>query len=611
MSNSNRNRLAEESLNNNYIKENNKLSDLNEVSSIEDSIQPLTGELTQLRSLLLGIEEEKLHRFYQKLDNPQVDAEDISSMLPEAVVLRTMEDKQLSEAMVPTVEQAIESSVNQDINILSQALFPIIAPATRKAIASALDEMLQSFNYALEHSISPQSWKWRIEARQTGKSFAEVVLLRTMIYRVEQVFLIHKHSGLMLQHIVAASCTAQDPSLVSAMLTAIQDFVRDSFNVPKQEGLHTLQFGELTIWIEEGPSCVLAGIIRGNAPEELRFVFQNTIEKIHLKLGKEISDFSGDTEPFVASKPYLKACLESHYEKPTKSKYIYAGISLGILAMVLGVWGFLAIRDNKSWNTYVNSLSEQPGIIVNKTGRKNGKYLIEGMRDPLAIEPNKLMRKANINEKAVVHQWKPFISLEEEILVKRAAKLLQKPNTVTFKFDNKGVLNATGSAPREWIFSAREQEQLLSVLGITKYEDRQLKDLDIEQLNIYKIEIEEVRILFENDTTLFLPGETEKLSKLVSKIENLIDASNSLEKDVLIQISGHTDTTGIEDANIKLSKARANQILIYLTSRGIDRNNFITKAFGSKKILRPESTEEDKKFNRRVSFKVMIDDVAK
>ena len=61
----------------------------------------------------------------------------------------------------------------------------------------------------------------------------------------------------MLQHVVAPSIEAQDPSLVSAMLTAIQDFVKDSFNVHKHEGLHTLEFGELTIWIEQGPTSVL------------------------------------------------------------------------------------------------------------------------------------------------------------------------------------------------------------------------------------------------------------------------------------------------------------------------------------------------------------------
>ncbi|MGB3650848.1 MAG: OmpA family protein, partial [Rivularia sp. (in: cyanobacteria)] len=300
-----------------------------EKESLNNQLNEL-GELSELRSLLLGIEPPKLHRFYEKLDNPQVDAEDISKMLPEAVILRTMQDDRLSNAMVPSIEQAIDSSVKKDINVLSEAIFPIMGPAMRKAIATALDQMLESFNQTLEHSVSPQSLKWRIEARQTGKSFAEVVLLRTLVYRVEQIFLIHKHSGLMLQHILAPMVSAEDPSLVSAMLSAIQDFVKDSFDVPKHEGLHTLKFGELTIWIEEGPSSVLAGIIRGNAPEELRFVFQSTIENIHQKLGKEINDFAGDTEPFEASQPYLQACLESRYQAPEKNNYTYAWVALGI-----------------------------------------------------------------------------------------------------------------------------------------------------------------------------------------------------------------------------------------------------------------------------------------
>lgn len=593
MSDGNGNRVTEESFNNNQVEDNNH-----------------NGELSELRSLLLGIEPPKLHRFYEKLDNPQVDAEDVSDILPEAIILRTMQDEQLSEAMVPTVEQAIDTSVKKDIDILSEAIFPIIGPATRKAIATALDEMLQSFNYALEHSLSPQSLKWRIEAKQTGKSFAEVVLLRTLVYRVEQVFLIDKNSGLMLQHVVAPKIEAQDPSLVSAMLTAIQDFVKDSFNVHKNEGLHTLEFGELTIWIEEGPLCVLAGIIRGNAPEELRFVFQNTIEKIHLKLRKQIHDFSGDTEAFALSQPYLEACLESHYKKPTKTKYIYVWASIGILAIVLSNLGFFAVRENNRWNNYLKSLSEQPGILVTETGKRNGKYYVRGMRDPLAVEPNSLIEEANLNPKKVISQWKPFISLERQLTLKRAAKVLQKPKTVTLKIDENRVLSATGSATREWILSARENKSSLSILGITEYQDQNVKNLDIDQLNAYKKEIEQIIVLFKKGTTEYLPGEVEKLSELSSKLQNIIDVAKSLDKNVFIEIAGHTDTEGDKQANIKLSQNRAKKILSYLSSQGIDKNKFSTKALGSEQILRPESTPEDKKFNRRVSFKVIIDDVA-
>ena len=188
---------------------------------------------------------------------------------------------------------------------------------------------------------------------------------------------------------------------------------------------------------------------------------------------------------------------------------------------------------------------------------------------------------------------------------------MQNPKTVAFKLDDSGVLKAMGSATREWILSAREKTPSLSLLGITKYQDKSLKDLDIDQLNTYKKEIEEILVLFEQGRTKLLAGETEKLSTLSSKLQNLIDAGNSLEKDVSVEISGHTDTEGDFETNIKLSQRRARSILNYLTSQGIDKNKLTIKAFGDQNILRPESTPEDKKVNRRVSFKVIIDDVAK
>ena len=63
--------------------------------------------------------------------------------------------------------------------------------------------MLESLNTTLEHSLSWRSLRWRLDARRTGKSFAEIVLLNTLVYRVEQVFLIHRPSGLLLQHLTA------------------------------------------------------------------------------------------------------------------------------------------------------------------------------------------------------------------------------------------------------------------------------------------------------------------------------------------------------------------------------------------------------------------------
>ena len=58
--------------------------------------------------------------------------------------------------------------------------------------------------------------------------------------------------------------------MVSGMLTAIRDFVQDSFGGKESEGLDAFQVGQFTIWVEQGPLAVLAGVIRGNPPRELR-----------------------------------------------------------------------------------------------------------------------------------------------------------------------------------------------------------------------------------------------------------------------------------------------------------------------------------------------------
>lgn len=270
--------------------------------------------------MLFSHEQKQLGKLQERLDDPKLYAADLSRVLPEAIILRSIQDQQLIKALVPSIEEAIKTSVRKDFKILANALFPVIGPAIRKAIGTALNTMTQSLNQTLNHSFSPQSFKWRLEARQTGKSFAEVVLLRTLLYRVEQVFLIHKQTGLLLQHVVAGAVTTQDGDLVSAMLTAIKDFVLDSFNVEKDDSLETLHFGELTIWIEEGPQAILAGVIRGNAPKEIRSFFKDAIESIHLEQSHVLESFNGDTTPFKACKHYLEDCLVVQFELKESKK---------------------------------------------------------------------------------------------------------------------------------------------------------------------------------------------------------------------------------------------------------------------------------------------------
>ena len=248
--------------------------------------------------MILGPFRDQLDRLQQAVDHPPaLQSGDVGRVLPEAIALRAARDKKLALALEPVTENAIRASIRKNRQVLVEALFPVMGPAIRKAITAALQGMIQSFNQVLEYSLSLRGLKWRLEALRTRKPFAEVVLLHTLLYQVEQVFLIHRRTGIVLQHALAQNAVAQDPDLISGMLTAIRDFVQDSFGAGKEDALNALRVGERSVWIEQGPHALLAAAILGNPPPEVRTMLAEALDEIHLRKEAELDGFDGDTAP--------------------------------------------------------------------------------------------------------------------------------------------------------------------------------------------------------------------------------------------------------------------------------------------------------------------------
>jgi OOP family OmpA-OmpF porin len=244
--------------------------------------------LAELRAILLGPDRTAWEALRQRLDNPSRRAEDVAGVLAEAVRLRS--DVKLRRALQPLLEEALQISVQSNPRMLADALFPIFGKAIRKAITSELDGMLQSFSRTLEQSLSWRSVQWRWESFRTVKSYAEIVILRSLLYRVEQVFLIHRNSGLLLQHVEVPSpdspAETKDPEMVPGMLTAIQDFVRDSVSGAESENLEAVRMGNVGVVLAYGPDAILAGFARGVAPVRLSRIFHDALDAIEKRKRK-------------------------------------------------------------------------------------------------------------------------------------------------------------------------------------------------------------------------------------------------------------------------------------------------------------------------------------
>ena len=71
-----------------------------------------------------------------------------------------------------------------------------------------------------------------------------------------------------------------------------------------------------------------------------------------------------------------------------------------------------------------------------------------------------------------------------------------------------------------------------------------------------------------------------------------------------MKISGYTDSSGGEDANLRLSEKRAQRVKAYLVENGIDENRLEAKGFGEANPIADNDTAEGRRKNRRVELEI-------
>ncbi|MBS1791006.1 MAG: OmpA family protein [Acidobacteria bacterium] len=568
--------------------------------------------MAELRRLLLEPEQLQLGNILERLNNPRLRAKELSRPLPEAIRLRNAQDDALTEALAPTIVTAFHNSVKKDPRPIADAISPLMGPAIRRAIAVALSSFVQTIDQALKHSLSWQGVKWRFEALKTGKSFAEVVLYHTLVYRSEQVFLIHKQTGLLLHHVAADPTITKDADIVSGMLTAMQvaigNFARDSFG-SSNEQIDTLDMGDREVWFESGPQAVLAVVIRGEAPETLRSeYFAPALEAIHVEQREAFDSFNGDVSGFEVARPRLEECLQAQYQghsAPADYKIpAYIWFLLAAIVIGLGVWGFFAWRDTRRWNAYLDRLKREPGIVVAETGKESGKRFVAGLRDPLAADPMAILQNETpIDPASVISHWEPYAALDAPFVVARAKTFLEPPSTVELKFAD-GTLTASGMASHDWVTETRRLARALP--GVTKFDDQNLIDEDLKEPEMLRQRIEQQVIRFVSGNAQIAPGQTDSLRALIVDIQKLAASAPAVGRTFRIELIGHTDTEGDDAANLALSRQRADKILTMLNSQKLPPNSLVAVGVGTMQPVRAETSDADKQFNRSVSFKVSL-----
>jgi len=104
------------------------------------------------------------------------------------------------------------------------------------------------------------------------------------------------------------------------------------------------------------------------------------------------------------------------------------------------------------------------------------------------------------------------------------------------------------------------------------------------------------RLLFDTGKATLQPASQEQV--------NNIGAILKAYPKVKIRLGGYTDNTGDAAANVTLSDARANGVMVELAKLGIDADRMSAKGYGEEHPVADNATEEGRAKNRRMSLRV-------
>jgi OOP family OmpA-OmpF porin len=417
---------------------------------------------------------------------------------------------------------------------------------------------------------------WRFNAWRTGRSYAEIVLINSLEYQVEQVFLIHRETSLLIQHRVADMAISKDPDMVSSMLSAIQDYMLDSFTVGEGDGLNAMSLGDFQVIIEAGPRALIAAVVRGKPPENLRNTFKVALEDVHKRARSRLQNYSGDPDDYQDLEPMLRSCLRVQRRGQAESNDVPRSVpwlALVSIALLCGVGIWFWFQSYTLGNARQNALARlvsEPGIVVMGSRVVDDLLLINGLRDRLAEAPEQVLSEPSVGVLGLIFVFEPYLSMEPVIVERRAIRRLAPPVSARMSVQD-STLVVTGAANVNWIGTLEQRWR--SVAGLDALNIDALDRLDPVRAEMESLVtlIESTIFYFDRSAAEPNPGAA-KVPALALAIKRLFELSETLGITPVVRVLGATDDTGAAPFNAQLAEQRAENLYVALLAQGIPAN---------------------------------------
>jgi outer membrane protein OmpA-like peptidoglycan-associated protein len=111
--------------------------------------------------------------------------------------------------------------------------------------------------------------------------------------------------------------------------------------------------------------------------------------------------------------------------------------------------------------------------------------------------------------------------------------------------------------------------------------------------------------VLSDDSMKFAVNHYDLTPEATTRLDALADKLKADNRNVYVEVQGHTDNTGAKDYNYKLGEERAEAVRRYLNQKGVALNRMNTISYGPDAPVQPNTTRDGRQANRRVVLIVL------
>jgi len=264
-----------------------------------------------------------------------------------------------------------------------------------------------------------------------------------------------------------------------------------------------------------------------------------------------------------------------------------------------------AVEEAKKALERAKGMSRDKKLMA-ETARIAVQYATQAIKEKIKYEEEKAAAEAEAKrqaEKAALEQRASQAETEAQQLARQLEEIKAERAALAKEMDE--LARQTRVLAEERDSLAAERDRLASERELIKKERDELASKLKSALSTVAETTETARglivnlagVLFDLNKATLKPESQFKLAKLAGIL--------MVFPDMKLSIEGHTDSTGSEDLNLKLSTERARTVFEFLLSQGVPPERMKYQGFGSSRPVAPNDTESNRAKNRRVEVIVL------